>query len=167
MRQMKFENLVLARETREKIIGSFTDDYGSVIDDVIKDKSSEDAEDILRQMSTTFLNIILNESHLFCEEEMNYVNDVRNCIHEKVNDIQNKRNIEFLNKKGKLTPEQMEKYSTKLPKVEKEKIEKFDRPQLNPEYLGKKTKDPFKSGVIVGALAMASIVVALRLFGLL
>lgn len=46
-----------------------------------------------------------------------------------------------------------------LPKVDKEKIERFDKPSDN--------KSSFMMGVLVGVVGMAALVITLSLFGLL
>lgn len=161
MGQMKFDNLVVAREIYNNLIADFPDDYKSLIDNAVKDKSDSDIEDVLRQLSGTFiLNSYLNEQHLFIEEEMNYLMEVRGYIGEKISELRNNQNLDFLKKKGKLTPEQTEKYSNKkeLPKVEKEKIERFNKPS--------EIKSTFMMGVLVG-VGMSALVIILRLFGLL
>lgn len=159
---MKLENLVTAREIYNNLIADFPDDYKSLIDNEIKDKSDSDIEDTLRQLGGTFLlNSYLNERHLFLEEEMNYLMEVKGYIGEKISELRNKQNLDFLKKKGKLTPEQTEKYSNKkeLPKVEKEKIERFNKPS--------EIKSTFMMGVLVGVVGMSALVIILRLFGLL
>ena len=165
---MKFENLVIARDLYNNLIADFPDDYKSLIDDAIKDKKDKDVEDSLKQLSGTFLlNSYLNEKHLFLEEEMNYLMEVRGYIIEKISELRNKQNLEFLKKKGKLTPEQLDKYSTKLPKVDKDKID--GRPQIKPDYIERsKTFDTgIVIGVVIGVLVTSVFVVTLGLFGLL
>jgi len=168
MGQMKFENLVVARELYNNLIADFPDDYKSLIDNAIKDKSDSDVEDALRQLSGTFLlNSYLNEQHLFLEEEMNYLMEVRGYVGDKISELRNKQNLDFLKKKGKLTPEQLDKYSTKLPKVDKDKID--GRPQIKPDYIERsKTFDTgIVIGVVIGVLVTSVFVVTLGLFGLL
>ena len=175
MGQMKFENLVIARDLYNNLIADFPDDYKSLIDNAIKDKKDKDVEDSLKQLSGTFLlNSYLNEKHLFLEEEMNYLMEVRGYIIEKISELRNKQNLEFLKKKGKLTPEQLDKYSTKLPKVDKDKIDgrtmpELYRSQIKPDYIERsKTFDTgIVIGVVIGVLVTSVFVVTLGLFGLL
>jgi hypothetical protein len=140
---MKYENVVTAREIYNNLIADFPDDYSSVIGNALKDKSDSDAEDVLRQISSISLNSFLNEQYLFLEEEMNYLMEVRDHIAVRISELRNKQNLEFLRKKGKLTPEQVDKYSHKkeLPVVDKEKIERFNT-----------SKSTFMLGVLVGVV---------------
>lgn len=144
MRQMKYENLVTARDIYDNLIADFPADYSLIIDNALKDKSDSDAEDVLRQLSIFLLNSFLNEQHLFLEEEINYLMEVRNFISEKVSELRNKQNLEFLEKKGKLTPDQVVKYSNKkeLPEVNK------------PSY----SKSTFMLGVLVGVVISVIII---------
>lgn len=140
---MKYENVVTAREVYNNLIADFPDDYSSVIGNALKDKSDSDAEDVLRQISSISLNSFLNDQSLFLEEEMNYLMEVRDHIAGRISELRNKQNLEFLRKKGKLTPEQVDKYSNKkeLPVVDKEKIERFNT-----------SKSTFMLGVLVGVV---------------
>ena len=140
---MKYENVVTAREIYNNLIADFPDDYSSVIGNALKDKSDSDAEDVLRQISSISLNSFLNEQYLFLEEEMNYLMEVRDHIAVRISELRNKQSLEFLRKKGKLTPEQVDKYSDKkeLPVVDKEKIERFNT-----------SKSTFMLGVLVGVV---------------
>lgn len=113
MIQMKYENIVIAREIYDNLIADFPDDYRSLIDNTLKGKSDSDAEDVISQLSLFLLNSFLNKKHLFLEEEMNYLMEVRDYIAEKVSELRNKQNLDFLEKKGKLTPEQVDRYSNK------------------------------------------------------
>lgn len=155
MRQMKYENIVTSREIYDNLIADFTDDYSSLIDNTLKGKSDSDAEDVLRQLSSIFLNTFLNEQNLFLEEEINYLMDVRDHIAGKISELRNKQNLKFLEKKGKLTPEQVDKY---LPKVDKEKIERFNTSKST------FSRSTFMLGVLAG---IVSVIIFTILFGLL
>lgn len=143
---MKYENVLTAREIYNNLIADFPDDYSSVIGNALEDKSDSDAEDVLRQISSISLNSFLNDQSLFLEEEMNYLMEVRDHIAGRISELRNKQNLEFLRKKGKLTPEQVDKYSNKkeLPVVDKEKIERFNTSKSN--------KSTFMLGVLVGVV---------------
>jgi hypothetical protein len=155
MRQMKYENIVTSREIYDNLIADFPDDYSSLIDNTLKGKSDSDAEDVLRQLSSIFLNTFLNEQNLFLEEEINYLMDVRDHITGKISELRNKQNLKFLEKKGKLTPEQVDKY---LPKVDKEKIERFNTSKST------FSRSTFMLGVLAG---IVSVIIFTILFGLL
>jgi hypothetical protein len=56
MIQMKYENIVTAREIYDNLIADFPDDYRSLIDNTLKGKSDSDAEDVISQLSLFLLN---------------------------------------------------------------------------------------------------------------
>lgn len=152
--EMKYEDFTSVTKAHEDIIKNFPDDL-TIIDDLIKDKDDKIAKEILSHLSTLLLNNVLNNTDLLLEEEMNYINSVRDYIVKKSIEITNKQNKEFLSKKGKLTPEQIEKYSNKpkLPKVDKDKMEQFSKKSFD---FG------FVAGIVVGFLGACVLILILQ-----
>jgi len=174
MDELKFEDFADARDLHDEVIKNFPENYKEIIGNRLNNLKADNniilrkvKRQYLSHLSSLFLNDYLNSGYLFSEEEMNYIHSVRISLGEFRKSIDDEADKEFLSRKGKLTPEQLDKYSTKLPKVDKDKID--GRPQIKPDYIERsKTFDAgIVIGVVIGVLVTSVFVVTLGLFGLL
>ena len=174
MDELKFEDFTDARDLHDEVIKNFPENYKEIIGYRLNNLKADNniilrkiKRQYLSHLSSLFMNDYLNNKYLFSEEEMNYIHSVRTSLGEFRKSIDDEADKEFLLRKGKLTPEQLDKYSTKLPKVDKDKID--GRPQIKPDYIERtKTFDArIVIGVVIGVLVTSVFVVTLGLFGLL
>lgn len=151
---LDYEDFMISKELREEIVEKFPEDYNSVIRQYLskvqlKDNTTPSNKDEVRALrhkkidvlsytNSLFLNDFLNMKHLYSEEEMKYLSEVRTHISNIGVEIKEEIDQEFLSRKGKLNESQKEKYSEKkkLPDVDKSKIEKYTKKKSNSMLVG-------------------------------
>jgi hypothetical protein len=157
--QLEFEDFKSISEFHKYIHENFPDNYDENIKSLIDGKNDDISKETLIHLNRLLLNDFLNRSHLFTSEELEYLSEVRShnsnlfkSINEKINE---KKDQEFLSRKGELTTNQVKKY-TKLPEVDRNKIEKFTTTN---SY-----KDGIKLGFILGAITISALALVWEIF---
>jgi len=150
--QLEFEDFKSISEFHKYIHENFPENYDEKIKSLIDGKSDDITKETLSHLNTLILNDFINRSHLFTEEELEYLSEARLHNSNLFKSINDKKDQEFLLRKGVLTTNQIKKY-TKLPEVDNKKLTKIN------SY-----KDGIKLGFILGALTISIITLLWQLF---
>jgi hypothetical protein len=114
MTGMDFDDYVRVGKLVECFEENFPENYGELIEELIIGKTPRTQIVSLQHLCTLLLNTHLNKKHLYSEEEIIYLSEIRQHSSRRIKKIKEGIDDEFTRRKGKLTEEQKIRYSNKI-----------------------------------------------------